>query len=92
MKFRFKRGIAVPYEQQGYIYFKSLRFQKLPAAERDKIRVLCKNVGGYNWKALLEHVTTGTPVREVCRRHYIASPTTIYMALKRYYERFHEKL
>lgn len=88
MKFRYKRGIAVPYDRQGYIYFKSLRYRSLPAREQERIRRLCTTVGGNNGQALLEHVTTGETAKSVCQRHYIASPTTLYRALKRYYERF----
>ena len=59
MKFRYKRGIPVPYARQGYIYFKSLRFSGLPVREQERIRRLCDCVGGNNGQALLEHVTTG---------------------------------
>ena len=37
-------------------------------------------------------VTTGEAVKSVCQRHYIASPTTLYRALKRYYVRFPQDL
>ena len=90
--FRFKRAIKVPYARQGYIYFKSLCYQNLPAREQERIRRLCDKVAGYNGQALLEHVTTGELVRTVCQRHYIASPTTLYNALKRYYEWFPEDM
>lgn len=90
--FRYHRGISVPYERQGYIYFKSLRYRSLPAREQERIRRLCTTVGGNNGQALLEHVTTGEMVKSVCMRHYIASPTRLYQALKRYYELFPEDL
>lgn len=90
--FRYHRGISVPYERQGYIYFKSLRYRSLPAREQERIRRLCTTVGGNNGQALLEHVTTGEMVKSVCMRHYIASPTSLYRALKRYYELFPEDL
>ena len=90
--FRYHRGISVPYERQEYIYFKSLRYRSLPAREQERIRCLCTTVGGNNGQALLEHVTTGEMVKSVCMRHYIASPTSLYRALKRYYELFPEDL
>ena len=92
MKFRYKRGIPVPYARQGYIYFKSLRYSGLPVKEQERIRRLCDCVGGNNGQALLEHVTTGEAGKSVCQRHYIASPTTLYRALKRYYVRFPQDL
>lgn len=90
--FRYHRGISVPYERQGYIYFKSLRYNELPDHEQARIRRLCATVCKNNWKALLEHVTTGELVKSVCMRHYIASPTSLYRALRRYYELFPEDL
>ena len=45
MKFRYKRGIPVPYARQGYIYFKSLRFSGLPVREQERIRRLCARTG-----------------------------------------------
>lgn len=92
MKFRYKYGLRVPYQKQGYIYFKSLRYNLLPAQEQERIRALCARAGGHNADALLEHVTTGEPVKDVCKRHYIASTTTLYRAINRYYERFPEDL
>ncbi len=88
MKFRYKPGIALPYERQGYIYFKSLSYSHMSAQERERVRSLCTTVGGEHGQALLEHVTTGESIKSVCQRHYIASPTSLYRALKRYYERF----
>lgn len=90
--FRYHRGISVPYERQGYIYFRSLTYRDMSADEKERIRELCALAGGNNEQALLEHVTTGEGVKSVCHRHYIASPTSLYRALKRYYELFPEDL
>lgn len=92
MLFRYKRGIPVSYARQGYIYFKSLRYPELPESEQMRIRQLCREVCGYNHLALLEHVTTGKSVKDVCAEYYIASTTTMYRALKRYYLRFPQDL
>lgn len=92
MKFRYKHGVPVSYARQGYIYFKSLRYSELSESEQMRIRRLCREVCEYNHDALLEHVTTGARVKDVCAKHHIASPTTIYRALKLYYLRFPEDL
>ena len=92
MKFRYKRGIPVPYERQGYIYFKSLRYPELPVSEQKRIQYLCERCGGNNEEALFEHVTTGKQVKALCVKYYIASPTTLYRALKRYYQKFPQDL
>ena len=88
MKFRYKKAINAPYERQGYIYFKSLTYPTMLPGDKERIRRLCTTVGGDHGQALLEHVTTGESVKSVCQRHYIASPTSLYRAIKRYYERF----
>ena len=86
--FRYKSSIPVPYDRQGYIYFKSLTYPHMTPREQERIRGLCERAGGSLSQALLEHVTTWESVKSVCHRHYIASPTSIYRALKRYYLRF----
>lgn len=92
MKFRYKKALDTPYERQGYIYFKSLTYPDMSEAQRDQMRFLCERVAGEHWQALLEHVTTGESVKSVCQRHFIASPTTLYRALKRYYRHFPSSL
>ena len=86
--FRYKPSIPVPYERQGYIYFKSLTYPEMTAAQQARIRGLCERTAGTLSQALLEYVTTGDSVKSVCQRHFIASPTSIYRALKRYYVNF----
>lgn len=90
--FRYKPSIPVSYERQGYIYFRSLQYPNMSAKEKERIRGLCAIAGGGNEQALLEYVTTGDSVKAVCHRHFIASPTSIYRALKRYYELFPQDL
>ena len=90
--FRYKPSIPVSYERQGYIYFKSLTYPEMTARQQERIRALCERSAGHLSKALLEHVTTGDSVKSVCQRHYIASSTSIYRVLKRYYEHFPKDL
>lgn len=86
--FRYKESIPLSYERQGYIYFKSLLYRDLPKAEQTRIRQLCRKAAGANADALLEFVTRRESATAVCMRHYIASNTTLYRALRRYYELF----
>lgn len=90
--FRFKKGIEVPYARQGYIYFVSRMYKQLPAEKQEKIRELCREHGRGNAEALMEFVTTDATALEICRHHFIASWTTLYRAVKRYYENFPEYL
>lgn len=86
--FRYKPSIPVSYDRQGYIYFKSLTYRDMTPQQQERIRGLCERTAGTLSQALLEYVTTGDSVKAVCHRHYIASPTSIYRALKRYYVQF----
>lgn len=86
--FRYKPSIPVPYDRQGYIYFKSLTYRDMTPSQQARIRGLCERTAGSLSQALLEYVTTGDSVKSVCQRYYIASPTSIYRALKRYYVHF----
>lgn len=90
--FRYKPSIPVSYERQGYIYFKSLTYPEMTAQDQKRIRALCERSAGHLSKALLEYVTTGDSAKAVCHRHYIASVTSIYRALKRYYVQFPDDL
>ncbi len=85
--FRFKKGIGIPYEQQGYIYFISRKYKKLPKIKREKIEAHCRAVGGPYWRALFEFVTTDAGQVAVCMRHYL-STSTLERLVKRYYQEF----
>lgn len=91
MRFRYKRGIPVDYEQQGYIYFTSRRFKQLPGKQQEKIRALCREAGGEHADALFEFVTSDSGAVEVCARFYI-SESTLERAVKKYYLAFQETL
>lgn len=85
--FRFKSGVNVRYNRQGYIYFVSLLYRDLDVMGKRKIRELCKEHGGEYSKALFEFVTTDTTATAICMRHHI-SKSTLYRAVRKYYENF----
>lgn len=91
MRFRFKRGIPVDYEQQGYIYFTSRRFRDLPKKQQEKILSLCREAGGEHAEALFEFVTTDSGAVEVCDRFYI-SESTLERVVRKYYLAFQKTL
>ncbi len=86
--FRFKRGIRLPYSRQGYIFFTSRMYHSLPPERQQVIWNLCLRCGGGCYQALFEFVTTDVSATAVCLKHYLASRTSLYRALKRYYEEF----
>lgn len=86
--FRYKPSIPVPYERQGYIYFRSLTYPNMTDREKQRIQGLCVVSAGPYENALLDHVTKGESVKYVCQKHYISSTTILYRAIRRYYELF----
>ena len=89
MTFRIKRNVKLSYDEQGYIFFVSRRYKKLPQKEKDKILNLCIMCGGQYYPALFEFVTTNASGVAVCLKHYI-SKGTLYRMVRRYYEAFLE--
>lgn len=90
-RFRFKRGIPLEYDVQGYIYFLSRRYRRLPQAKRKKIDELCSKAGGQYAQALKAFVTADRGAEEICGRYFI-SESTLERMVKRYYVLFAEEL
>ena len=86
--FRYKSGIKLSYDRQIYIYAVSRSYKYQPVRKKQIIKDLCKKSAGDNWQALMEYLTTDASATAVCLRHYIASRTTLYRAVKKYYESF----
>ncbi len=86
--FRFKRGIRVGYVRQGYIYFCSLLYKTLPKGKKKIIDDLCRECGGEYWEALREFVTTENVNAEAIALKYFISESTLYRAVRKYYESF----
>ena len=91
MRFRFKRGIPVSYEEQGYIYFTSRRYRELTPGQQEKIRRLCREAGREHADALFAFVTTDSGAEAVCTKYYI-SESTLERVVKRYYLAFQQTL
>lgn len=85
--FRYKSGINVSYNRQGYIYFISRRYKELCPEEQQEIVNLCAESGGEYHQALFEFVTTDVTATALCLRHHI-SKSTLYRCVRKYYEGF----
>lgn len=85
--FRFKRSIPIDYDQQGYIYFTSRQYKKLPKKAKAKIQQLCQEAGGEYADALFEFVTTDAGAASVCGKYFL-SESTLERAVRRYYLAF----
>ena len=82
--FRFKKGVPVAYDRQGFIYFVSKLYMELPEREQAGILRLCKEAGGEHYRALFEFVTGDVGAAGVCRRHFL-SQSTLERMVRRYY-------
>ena len=89
--FRYKRGVKVDYDRQGYIYFVSRMYKNLPPEDQQAILNLCLQCGGEPYPALCEFVTTDTTATALSMKHFL-SKKTLYRAVRKYYENFPEKL
>ena len=89
--FRFKSGVDVTYNRQGYIYFTSRLYKELAEGDQQKILNLCLECGGAYYQALFEFVTTDASATELEMKHHL-SRMTLYRAVRKYYESFPAKL
>ncbi len=85
--FRFRQGVKIGYDRQGYVYFVSRCYKQLPKMQQAKIRRLCADCGGPHGDALLEFVTTDTTATAVTMKYYL-SRATLYRIVRKYYEKF----
>ena len=53
--FRFKSGVKVDYNRQGYIYFTSRLYKDLPEEDQRVILNLCLEHSGESYQALFEY-------------------------------------
>lgn len=79
------------YNQQGYIYFVSKNYVRLPADKKQVIRELCSKCAGEYEKALFEFVTKDKSAVAICMKHNI-SQGTLYRITSKYYKLFPEVL
>lgn len=87
MNFRYRSGLGLSYERQGFVYFASRTYKEQPKRVRDKIDRLCRECGGEHADALREFVTTDAEAAAVCRKHFM-STRTLYRATRNYFREF----
>ena len=83
------------YETQGYIYFKSRRYNKLSAAEKraiqDIVRAVTAKTGEEYYAPLLHFVTTDCGRVYICKK-YALSESTLERKVREYYVEFARRL
>lgn len=85
--FRYHKGMGLPYERQGYIYFVCRSFERLCRSDRDTIRRAAADSCGEYADAVIELSTTAKSYQTVATEHYI-SVNTLYRALTEFYRGF----
>ena len=85
--FKKRRGIHLPYNKQGLIYFKCVNFDECSEEEQDKIKQLCADVGGNEYAEVLFKVVTDSTrsIRSLSLEYHI-SETQLYHYRKKFYE------
>lgn len=90
MNFKKLRGVNRPYREQGYIFFTCQNYAKQPKVVQEKIRRLCREVGGQNEKAVeaIFVVMTRDVSPEWVAQQYYLSSAQMYRYRKKFYERW----
>ena len=90
--FRYKTSVPLPYDRQGYIYFWLLNYPLLPQRQQERIRRVCREVGGEDYAAALqEFLTTDRGGTAVCMAHHL-SRSTLWRYVRRAYVRFDREI
>lgn len=84
--FKKRRGIHIPYNKQGLIYFTCMNIKEMPEDVQRKVLNLCAKVGGEHYKALYAMLTDDVKnVHSIAMEHHI-SETQLYEYRKKFYE------
>lgn len=87
--FKYRAKLGIPYERQGYIYFLSRNYKKLPKAKQAELERYCQRIGREYAGALWEYMTTKAAAVRICDKYYL-SISTLNRIVKRYYREFPE--
>lgn len=82
--FRYKNSVPLGYDLQGYIYFLSKLYKKLPKKRQEMILSACMTAGGEYYQALFEFVTSDVGATAVCMKHFL-SQSTLERIVRKYY-------
>ena len=86
--FKKRRGIHIPYNRQGLIYFVCVNVRDMPEDIQQKILNLCLEVGGEDYKALYEVVTNDSKSILSISLEYFISEKKLYRMRKEFYEKW----
>lgn len=84
--FKKRRGIHIPYNKQGLIYFICMNVKDMPEEIQRKVLNLCVRVAGQHYRALYALLTDDSKnIHGVAMEHYV-SETQLYQYRKQFYE------
>ena len=86
--FRKRRGIHIPYNKQGLIYFTCVNVKDVPQEVQQKILNLCIEVAGEDYKALYEVVTNDKKSVLSISLEYFINEKRLYRLRKEFYEKW----
>lgn len=86
--FKKRRGIHIPYNKQGLIYFTCMNANDMPEDVRRKILNLCIEVSGEHFKALYAVLTDDTKNIHSVAMEFHISETQLYLYRKNFYEKW----
>lgn len=86
--FKKRRGIHIPYNEQGLIYFVCMNVKKMPVEVQNKILNLCIEVAGQDYKALYEVMTNDNKSILSISLEYFINEKRLYKLRKEFYEKW----
>lgn len=86
--FRKRRGIHIPYNKQGLIYFTCVNVKDMPQEVQQTILNLCIEVAGQDYKALYEVVTNDRKSVLSISLEYFINEKRLYKLRKEFYEKW----
>ena len=86
--FKKRRGIHIPYNEQGLIYFVCMNVKKMPVEVQNKILNLCIEVAGQDYKALYEVMTNDNKSILSISIEYFINEKRLYKMRKEFYEKW----
>ena len=89
MRFRKLRGVNVPYREQGLIHFTCVNYEKQPKEVQEKIRALCREIGGPDYEeALFAMMTRENVSADWIEQNYYVSDSWMYKKRVMFYEQW----
>lgn len=86
--FKKRRGIHIPYNRQGLIYFICMNVRDMPESVQQKILNLCIDVGKEDYRALYEVLTNDNKSILGISLEYFVSEKKLYRLRKEFYEKW----